>query len=303
MTVLRDGNVVSTAPTDSVSESELVSLIMGRTIGRYYPSVRPPGGGHSLAVTGLAGAGVKGVSFEARSGEILGLTGLLGMGYEQVPYLMFGATPASSGELTIGDRVHNLKHWDPMQAMKSGIALLPGNRLRAGGLASASVIENVTLPTVSRYFRRGFLRHRKQRSATKILLERFNVRPPEPLWPFAQLSGGNQQKALVAKWFETNPRVFLFHEPTQGVDVGSKPEIFRQIRAAADGGATVVIASCEYEDLAHLCNRVLIFHDGLLRAELSGDALTTDAVVDQSFLDLSKSDRRGDEQSGIALGN
>jgi ribose transport system ATP-binding protein len=145
------------------------------------------------------------------------------------------------------------------------------------------VVENVTLPTVGAYFTRGLLNHRRERRATAARLREFHVVPPEPARMFASLSGGNQQKALLAKWFSTRPEIFLLHEPTQGVDIGAKQQIFEQIRDLAQAGGAVMIASTEYEDLAHLCDRVLVFRDGDVVAELRGAELTEHRIVEQCF--------------------
>jgi ribose transport system ATP-binding protein len=145
------------------------------------------------------------------------------------------------------------------------------------------VTENVTLPTLPAYFRRGLLNHRRERRDVAAKMREFQVVPPEPTRVFAKLSGGNQQKSLLAKWFATRPRVFLLHEPTQGVDIGAKQQIFGRIRDVADAGGAVLIASVEYEDLAHLCDRVLVFRDGEVVAELGGGDLTEHRIVEQCF--------------------
>ena len=143
--------------------------------------------------------------------------------------------------------------------------------------------ENVTLATVSAYFRRGVLNHRRERREVAGKMRDFHVVPPGPTRVFAKLSGGNQQKALLAKWFATRPQIFLLHEPTQGVDIGAKQQIFAHIRDAAEAGGAVIIASVEHEDLAHLCDRVLVFRDGEVVAELSGAGLTQHRIVEQCF--------------------
>ena len=143
--------------------------------------------------------------------------------------------------------------------------------------------ENVTLTTLSRYFHTGVLHHRQERRGARQLLESYLVAPPEPDRPFAELSGGNQQKALVAKWFQVDPRVLLLHEPTQGVDVGARKQIFERIRDFAQAGGAVLIASVEYEDLAHLCDRVIVFRNGRAQSELSKPHLSEEVIVEHCF--------------------
>lgn len=283
VTVLRDGRVVESAPTSTLDTRALIERILGFAIDELYPGAHEVKSEVVARVEGLSGSLVEDLSLELRRGEIVGLTGLVGMGFEQVPYLVFGAERASSGTITIGSARHDARHVSPAAAMRSGIALLPADRLRDGGVLGASVTENVTLPTVGAYFRGGILRRRRERQRVSELLTRFDVRPPEPARAFATFSGGNQQKALLAKWFETKPALFLLHEPTQGVDVGARRQIFRQIRDAAQAGVALVLVSSEYEDLAHLCDRVVIFRHGRAVFELSGEALTHARILERCF--------------------
>jgi ribose transport system ATP-binding protein len=146
------------------------------------------------------------------------------------------------------------------------------------------VRENVTLPTIRRYFARGRLHLRRERTHVAEVLRRFKVLPSSPGRPLGTLSGGNQQKALLAKWFELEPRVLLLHEPTQGVDVGAKQAIFQLVSDVAARGVAVVLASAEYEDLSRLCHRVIVFRNGRAAAELQGALLTEDRIVEQCML-------------------
>jgi ribose transport system ATP-binding protein len=205
------------------------------------------------------------------------------MGHEEAPHLLFGSQRARAGQMRIAGRDYDLRRMSPRDAIAAGLALLPANRLREGSVQGATVIENVTLPTLPAYFSRGFLRHRRERREVTGMLREFHVTPAEPGRILAKLSGGNQQKALLAKWFATRPEVFLLHEPTQGVDIGAKKQIFGQIRDLAQAGGSVVIASVEYADLAHLCDRVLVFRDGRVVAELHGADLTEERIVEQCF--------------------
>jgi ribose transport system ATP-binding protein len=283
VTILRDGAHVETAPTASLSERDLIERILGRALGGLYPSAHQMRGEIALAARNVSGTVVRSFSIELHRGEIVGLTGLLGMGQEQVLHLLFGSERAHTGDIVLGEDQLDLRRMSPQRAIAAGIALMPANRLREGAAQTATVTENVTLPTVSAYFQLGFLRHRRERRAVTAQLREFQVVPPEPYRVFAKLSGGNQQKALLAKWFATRPRVFLLHEPTQGVDIGAKRQIFGQIRDLAEGGGAVVLASVEYEDLAHLCDRVLVFRDGEVVAELRGADLNTERIVEQCF--------------------
>jgi ribose transport system ATP-binding protein len=283
VTILRDGAHVETADTASLTERALIERILGRSLGDLYPSARHMRGDVALTADGVAGSVVRSFSLRLHRGEIVGLTGLLGMGQEQVPHLLFGSQRATAGEISVGGRRLDLMRMSPRRAIGQGIALLPANRLREGAAQAATVTENVTLPTLSEYFRGAVIHHRRERRAVAVRMREFQVVPAEPTRVFAKLSGGNQQKALLAKWFATRPQVFLLHEPTQGVDIGAKQQIFAQIRDVVEAGGAVIIASVEYEDLAHLCDRVLVFRDGEVVAELRDADLTEHRIVEQCF--------------------
>lgn len=277
VTVLRDGRRVATEPIERLDEHALIGLILGRELEALYPDADHHPAEPLLQVAGLTGTSVRDVSFVLRRREVLGLTGLVGAGYDEVPYLVYGASPPASGESALDGRP--LGHVSPARAHGLGLALLPADRLRQGGIGRATVKENVTLPVLRRYRRHGRLDHRRERRDVRGLLERFRVRPPEPERPLAALSGGNQQKALLARWIGTRPRILLLHEPTQGVDVGSRHEIFELLQEAVASGTAVIYASAEYEDLAHLCDRVLVFRRGRIARELTGRALSEDSIA------------------------
>jgi ribose transport system ATP-binding protein len=283
VSILRDGRLVDTARTADLDEPELIRRILGFAMGDLYPTLHEPRGETTLSVRDLSGTTVRGLSLDLHRGEVVGLTGLRGMGYEEVPYLLFGEGAAAGGTLTLGGEQHDVGQLTPRKAMQAGLALLPANRLRDGGSATASVGENITLATLPSYRRRGALRLGRETSRVAQLLADFQVQPPAADQLFGTLSGGNQQKVLLAKWFETAPQVFLLHEPTQGVDVGARRQIFRHIAAAAGEGTSFVLASSEYEDLPHLCDRVIVFRDGRPVSELHGADLTHERIVEQCF--------------------
>jgi len=283
VTVLRDGRVVDTAHTSTLTENDLVARILGFLLGSLYPEAHPVEGEAALVARDVSGADVRAFSLELRKGEIVGLTGLLGMGHERVPYLLFGAEPASGGRMWIGGREWDLRGFSPRHAIASGLALLPGNRLRDGGVGLASARENITLPTVARFLSRGVIRDGEERRGVLRLMDQFQITPAEPERLFATFSGGNQQKALVAKWFATQPKILLLHEPTHGVDVGARQQIFRHIRDGAAAGIGVLISSVDYDDLAHLCDRVIVFRHGRASAELHGAELTRERILERCY--------------------
>jgi ribose transport system ATP-binding protein len=206
----------------------------------------------------------------------------MGMGHEEVPYVLFGAA-AGSGEVALDEGEVPVGEMTPRRAMGAGMALLPGDRQGASGAGNLSVKENVTLPTVERFFANGFLRPRREQAHVLDILRQYDVRPVAPARKLETLSGGNQQKALVAKWLERRPRIFLMHEPTQGVDVKAREEIAGVISQIAADGGSVVLCSCEYEDLARMCGRVLVFRHGRIASELAGEALTKDRIIERCY--------------------
>jgi len=284
VTVLRDGVRVATGATSEFTDRELVELIVGRTMADLYPLPGAVREDVVLEARSAAGKAVAPFNLRLHSGETVGMTGLAGMGQETIPYLLFGADPAPSGSLVVGARTVDLRSLRPSAAIRLGIGLVPGDRLRYGGSAAASVMENVTLPTLGRYFRFGRIDKRKERRHVAELIRALDVRPPDPRRRFAELSGGNQQKVVLAKWFSSEPLVLLLHEPTQGVDIGARQDVFQHIRDFTEGGGAVLVSSTEYEDLASLCDRVIVFRDGGVVAELEGSALTAETLIERAFV-------------------
>jgi ribose transport system ATP-binding protein len=286
MTVLRDGRRIDTLTTAGTAHGDVVERIIGRRLARLAPPAHagtaPSRDADVLArVTGLRADPLTDLSFEIRAGEVLGVTGLLGSGFEQLPYALCGAEPPRAGTLELDGRTLNLAKLASWRATPAGIALIPADRKNDGAVESLSVTDNVTMPTLGRHGRPAFLRRREMTRSTLELMERFDVRPRDPSLPLASLSGGNQQKALIAKWLQTEPRLLLLHEPTQGVDIGAREQIFDVIRASAAAGRSVLCASADHEQLAAVCDRVLVFSGGTVVAELTGLNVTKDRITER----------------------
>jgi ribose transport system ATP-binding protein len=250
VTILRDGHTAGTVVTNATATEEFVAMILG---GRPAPRKTPPSRQRS-AETFVSFTGA--VSFELGRGEVLGLTGLAGSGFEELLYDLFGAGRARTGKLTLAGVVYDLAAMTPDRALRAGIVLVPADR-RDGAVASLPVSDNVMLPALDRYRARLALRRSRLAAAAAELLRRFGVRPHRPSLLYQELSGGNQQKALLAKWLQLSPELLLLDEPTRGVDVGARPQIWSLIRAAAAAGAAVICASSDSEELATLCDRVV----------------------------------------------
>jgi ribose transport system ATP-binding protein len=241
----------------------------------------------AVSVRDLHGGLVRGVSFDCRRGEIVGLTGLPGSGFDDVLYLLFGGKVAASGTLVIDGTPHGLAGMTPHRAITTGIGLLPADRRRDASVGSLSVAENVMLQVLDQH-RVPVGLGRRINSVAGGLLRSFDVRPPEPRATYHSLSGGNQQKALLAKWLQTRPRLLLMHEPTQGVDVGAREQIIDYLRGALTGDTVVVCASTDHEQLIKLCDRVLIMTRGLISSELSGAAMTKDHIAERVYNDAGR---------------
>jgi ribose transport system ATP-binding protein len=280
-TVLRDGRVQGTVVTDEADEAELVQMIVGRRLAAYTPAPRETSGlPVAASVTGLVGRQLRGAGFNVHHGEVLGVTGLLGSGFEDIPYLLFGAKPCFGGELRVDGATYDLTKTNPQRALGAGIALLPGDRQNEGSIGSMTVGENVMLQVLGEY---GPLRLQLARMTADAGagLTKFDVRPPDPNLMYQSLSGGNQQKALLVKWLQSDPRLMLLHEPTQGVDIGARGQIFETIKGSAAAGMSVVCASTDYEQLAQICDRVLIVHDGQIAQELTKGDLNKHRIAEQ----------------------
>ncbi len=278
VTVLRDGAVARSCAVKEVTRNELVGLMIGRVLDEGRLSVPPPASPRpapraAVEVSELSCDKVRGVSFAVGPGEVVGLTGLVGSGFESIPYAIFGAVRAE-GALTVrGDhlRLHGLT---PRRALDAGVALIPAGRLSRGAVGSATVAENMSLLTATRLWRRGFRGPREEVRRAVDMIERFDIRPGSPNIELARLSGGNQQKAIIAKWLTSDASLFVIHEPTQGVDVGAKGEILRAIRSLAETGKAILVASADQVDLARVCDRVLVLRDGGIHSELTGAHVT-----------------------------
>jgi ribose transport system ATP-binding protein len=282
VTVLRNGRNVATVETGQTSQEALVRMIIGQDLSAFQVSShRVPAGPALLQLQEVAGERLRSTSFEVHGGEVVGLTGLLGAGYEELPYVLFGASPSRRGTLVIGSERFELSEMTPTRAIAAGIGLIPADRQGDGSVGSLSVTDNLTVSVLTSYFRRLLLGRRRMRQRTAALMRQFDVRPPEPAITYSALSGGNQQKALLAKWLQTRPRLLLLHEPTQGVDVGARQRILALIREAVEAGTVVICASSDYEQLALLCDRVLVFARGRLTRELTGADLTRERITEQ----------------------
>jgi ribose transport system ATP-binding protein len=282
--VLRGGRIVADGPIADFDHQGLVEQIVGGRVDRFYPDRAEHGVQVRLAARHLSGRQVQDASFELHAGEVLGVTGLPGSGFEEIPYLISDPRTVANGELEIDGQVVDARRGSVRERIRRGVALIPGDRKRKAVVGDLSVRENLTLPRVSDFIYSGFLHHRRETNLAEDLVAEYRIKTEASEIAVSELSGGNQQKVVLAKWLSTKPSVVLIHEPTHGVDVGAKAEIFSLIADGASAGMASLIATVEYDDLAHLCDRVLVFSHGRICADLCGDSLTPDAITAAAFI-------------------
>jgi ribose transport system ATP-binding protein len=268
--VLKAGRLQGVVPAHSVTPTSLSERIVGRTVGTERP-VRATGAADTvLACTGLAAGRAAGVDFELRRGEVLGLTGLAGSGFEDVLPAIYGAAPLVSGSVTMPDTKGAAPAATPEGALARGIVYVPADRKTEGGMLEVSVAENALMPRLGAVSGPLGISPRTLARHGRDFVERYDVRPSDPRKDFRMLSGGNQQKVVLGKWLDTGPSVVLLQDPTQGVDVGAREGINQRLLEAADAGTAVLCATTDYEQLALICDRVLIIQDGRVVGELAG---------------------------------
>jgi ribose transport system ATP-binding protein len=289
-TVLRDGRVVDTVVTSEVSHEALIKMIVGRDVSIFSTPRHSGAANHALRIEALSTSALQDVSLDLPAGGVLGLTGLVGAGYEEILYALYdGERTARAGRAILPDgREIHLRQATPEQAIANRIFLIPVDRLRQGCAPSLSITDNMTSPWLNRYFRGMFLRRRSMLTGTKSHMTDFDIRPRDPGAEFARLSGGNQQKALLAKWLQASPRVLLLHEPTHGVDVGARQQIWSIIERLGEECA-VLYAGSDYDELARVCHRVAIISNGVVRRILSGGEVTKERITQECLAERSAS--------------
>jgi ribose transport system ATP-binding protein len=278
ITVVRDGRTVAARATADVDHDSLIEWILGRPGDPAHdgaPSVRPSSSA-ALSVRGLRGRHLRDLDLDLHAGEVLGVTGLTGSGREELAALLFGADERRAGTVEIdGTAIGRLT---PAVAKALGIAMVPANRRAAAVFPDANVRENLTVADLVPLRRKRLIGRGAERAEAASWLATMQVRPPDAEASILTLSGGNQQKVLLARWLRLRPRILILDEPTQGVDVGTKPEIYALLRRAAAEGAGVLVCSTDGEELVEVADRVVVLGRGVARAELHGATLTLDRL-------------------------
>ena len=290
ITVLRDGRLVGSAAADELTAAKLIRWMVGRDVQQQFPRHTPHLGEKRLRIedfTVVAGgrAGrpvVDGVSLSVRAGEILGIAGLQGSGNSELLMGLFGAYGGgASGRVWLDGRPIRFRR--PGQAIENGVALLTNDRKTTGLVLSLPVIANTTLADLRRLSPGGWRRPRRERAATEALADSLQVRAASLDMEVSELSGGNQQKIAIAKWLQTSPRLLLLDEPTRGVDVGAKREVYDLMNAWTADGIAIMLITSEMPELLALSDRIVVMHRGKLTAELSRAEASADAILEAAM--------------------
>jgi rhamnose transport system ATP-binding protein len=281
VTVLRDGRVVRTNPTSGETEGSLVTGMLGRPAGRAYPDKRlPPADSPvALAIDGLSAPGVKDATLTLLAGEIVGLAGLIGAGRSELALAIYGASPTTAGGVHVAGAMLPGR---PGASIDAGVALIPESRKDDGLILRRPIRENVSLTSLPRFQRLGFVRRGPERVQVRDALQRVDGSPLLEA-PAGSLSGGNQQKLLFARALLIDPGVLIADEPTRGIDVGAKRDIYEVLVRLASDGMAILLISNELEEILGLAHRVLVMRAGRLVAELSGADMTEEAIVSAAF--------------------
>ena len=288
VTVMRDGQTVISAETVAVTKAQLIAEITGSAAAVETRVRRPPAPADAPEILRVEDISLPGLvapsSFTLRAGELLGVAGLVGAGRTELMRLVFGADRPASGKVFVHGEEVRIR--GPRDAMAAGIVLLPEDRKNQGAVLQFSVRKNITLPSMERFRVAKPIpipNERRERAASRDLIERLKIKVADPEHPTRFLSGGNQQKVVLAKWLESGADIFIFDEPTHGIDVDGKEEIYDLMGELADQGKGVIFISSEFTELVGSCNRVLVMREGRLVDDLEGEAISDGALVELCY--------------------
>jgi len=277
VTVLRDGKMVGQVPA-TTDHQELVRMMVGRSIEDQFPRRRPEVGEVLLEVTELLREGVlEDISFQVRAGEVVGIAGIVGAGRTELARAIFGADPLDSGEVWVEGR--RMERFDPREAKHRGIGFITEDRQGQGIVPPLSVAENLALASLGRYTSAGFVNRKEQRSRAQKMIEELQIRTPSPEQEIRYLSGGNQQKVVIGKWLLADSKVLIMDEPTRGIDVGAKVEIYELMNELTEEGAGILMISSDLPEVLGMSDRILVMAGGRITGELSREEASQEKVM------------------------
>jgi ribose transport system ATP-binding protein len=291
-TVLRDGEYIGTVSLADVTRDDLIRMMVGRNLDQQYPKVETQRGVEALRVEGLTRTGVlHDINFAAYTGEILGVAGLVGAGRTELMRAVFGADPLDAGAVYVfGEKIDLAS---PQQAIQAGLGLLPEDRKQQGLVLMLSVLHNMSMASLDKLTSGLLLRRRDERQQAGDFVNKLRIATPGVDQQVQYLSGGNQQKVVLAKWLASRSRILIFDEPTRGIDVGAKVEVYHLMNTLVQSGVAVIMVSSEMPELLGMSDRILVMHEGRLVAEFPRDQATEEKVLAAAMGAVSGADRHG----------
>lgn len=278
ITILRDGQHILTRPSAEMNPNSLIAAMVGREMDQIFPKEPADIGAIALSARGLTRKGeFKDVSFDVRYGEIVGVAGLMGAGRTEVMESVFGINPPDAGQILIEGKPVNFR--TPKEAIQAGLALLTEDRKKSGLFLSLDVASNMDVTVLPSYSFLGFVQQKKLDVECHAMSRRLKIKTPNLQEIIGNLSGGNQQKALIARWLLNKPRILILDEPTRGVDVGAKAEIHRLVTQLAQSGAAIILISSELPEVMGMSDRVIIMHEGHVTGELMRDDFSQEKIL------------------------
>jgi ribose transport system ATP-binding protein len=278
VTVLKDGQVVGTRPIDGLTRGALVQMMVGRALDEVFPKGQHPRGEPVLVASGLTNEAIRDCSLTLHAGEILGVAGMVGSGRTELARALFGADALHGGTITLKGQTVKLS--SPVQAVKAGLAFVPEDRKTQGLFLELPIVSNVTVAILSRLTRMGMLNRRLERERVEQRRRDLSIAMVSPRQEVQFLSGGNQQKVVLAKWLETQPSVVILDEPTRGIDVGAKFEIYQLMRRLTDSGVSILMISSELLEVLGMSDRIVVMRDGTLVGEFAREDATEEKIIE-----------------------
>jgi ribose transport system ATP-binding protein len=280
VSVLRDGKYITTVSTDKTDKSELIKLMVGRELTETYPARTIGASDTILSIRNISGNGVKNITFDVKKGEILGMAGLIGAGRTELAQLLFGYEEITEGEIILNGK--NLKPKNCMDSIKSGIALVPEDRKRQGLVLEMSIKENTTMPGLKDWSKHSIINAKTEVEITDKYIKSLRTKTPSMDQKTKNLSGGNQQKVVLAKWLAMDPDILIFDEPTRGIDVGAKQEIYQIMNQLADSGKAIIMISSDMEELIGMSDRIVVLCKGRMTGIMDKDSITQESILAKS---------------------
>ncbi len=282
VTVLRDGRKVSSKPLEEVTIDGIITDMVGRNLDEQYPKEKIETGGEALRVEGLTKTGIcHDVSFSVQKGEILGISGLVGAGRTEIAQLIFGYLKKDGGKVFLEETEARIT--GTSDAVRNGIALIPEERKEQGLVLGQSVFDNVALPVLNSFSKLGRINYSRLGKAIREIVELIGVRTPSLRQTVKNLSGGNQQKVVLSKWFIRKAKIYIFDEPTRGIDVGAKVEIYKLMQRLAKEGAAIIMISSELPEVMNISDRIIVVHNGRITGEFLHGQATEEMIMRAAF--------------------